>query len=59
MWVPRFERIEESMAVWDERAFVRASVKTESKRKYPDRLRVRETEMHVGIPIPNLRDPPD
>jgi hypothetical protein len=36
MWVPRFERIEESMAGWDDRAFVafvRASHKAESKRK--------------------------
>ena len=31
MWVPRFERIEESMAGWDERAFVRASHKADAQ----------------------------
>lgn len=57
MWVPRFERIEESMAGWDDRAFVafvRASHKAESKRKECGFVKLK---CMSGFPIPIFSSP--
>ena len=48
MWVPRFERIEESMAGWDEAMNVRLCELLTRRSRSEKRLWVRETEMHVG-----------